>query len=58
MFSVGIAIEGWGKKETTLCSGRSMNKPATWGSLEKEELPDKLVDLAKNISRQPFENTN
>lgn len=58
MFSVGIVIEGWGKKGIILCSGRSMNKFVIWGSLEKEELLDKFVDLVKNIFRQFFENIN
>ena len=35
-----------------------MNKTTTWDNLEKEKLPGKLVDQAKNISRKTVENTN
>lgn len=45
-----------GKKGTILCGGRTMNKTATWGNLEKENLLGKLRDRAKNISRQTGEN--
>lgn len=35
-----------------------MNKTTTLYKLEKEKLPGKLVDQAKNISRKTVENTN
>lgn len=34
-----------------------MNKTTNWYNLEKEKLPGKLVDQAKNISRKTVENT-
>lgn len=39
-----------------LCSVRVISKTAIWGNLEKEKLPSKLVDLAKNTSKQTAKN--
>lgn len=39
-----------------LCSVRIISKTAIWGNWEKEKLPSKLVDLAKNTSKQTSKN--
>lgn len=54
-------IKGWGVgvgKGPISRNGTSMNRPATWGNSEKEQLSRELVDLAESISRQTVENTN